>query len=98
MTVQLNIFHNTVKLKDAELEEAIRNAKTQEERIYLLMTGKSSRTPFEVLDMYCAIFPIVPITSIRRAMSNLEKAGKLIKTNQQKKEQYGKPNYKWLAV
>jgi hypothetical protein len=91
-------FHNTIQLTGKELDEAIMTAKSQEERIYLLMTGKSAMTPFEVMDLYNSVFPIVPITSIRRALSNLENQNKLIKTHWSKLEQYGKPNYKWMVV
>ena len=52
-------------------------------------------TPFEVSDYYNRWFDPIPITSIRRAMTNLERAGKLEKTGQMKMERYGKPNHLW---
>lgn len=98
MTYQTVIsFHNTIQLKGDELKQAIANAKRQEDRIYLLMQGKSSRTPFEILDLYCEVLPIVPITSIRRALNTLVKQGRMITTDM-KMERLGKPNFKYLAI
>lgn len=101
MTLQLPIsFHNTIDLKDQELNDALQQCQKQEDRIYLLMKGKPSMTPPEVMDMYNKKFPQVPLTSIRRAMTNLSHplVRKLVKTTWTKEGQYGKRNYKWLAV
>jgi hypothetical protein len=52
-------------------------------------------TPFEVEEAYIKLYPKVPITSIRRAMSNLTKDNKLVKTNAMKQGGYDKPNFIW---
>lgn len=93
-------FHNSIHLEGTELQEALLQCQKQEDRIYLLMKGKPAMTPPEVLDMYNSIFPAVPLTSIRRAMTNLSSplVRKLIKTKWHKEGNYGKKNYKWLAV
>lgn len=52
-------------------------------------------TPFYVLDLYSKLYHPVPITSIRRAMSNLTEQNKLIKTRNMKKEFFGKKNFLW---
>lgn len=90
------LFYNTISLSGETLKEAIKDCKTQEERILKLMNGRAAMTPFEVLDLYNSILPPVPITSIRRALTNLEKDGKVVKTVFTKKERYGKVNYKWM--
>jgi len=50
-------------------------------------------TPFEVLSINGNIN--IPITSVRRAMSNLTKEDLLEKTNEKKPGRYGRPNYCW---
>jgi hypothetical protein len=52
-------------------------------------------TPFEVLEATQSMGHKYPVTSVRRSISNLTKQGKLEKTSEMKKEEYGKPNYYW---
>lgn len=98
--VQLPIcFHNSIKLQGLELEEAIQQCKSQEDRIFILMHKSSAKTPFEMQDIYNKTFNTnVPVTSIRRAFSNLEKQGRIVKLGIQTIEQFGKPNHKWIRV
>lgn len=95
-------FHNTIQLSGNELKEAIVKCKRQEDKIYLLMKGKPSKTAYEVWDLYCSILPLVPITSIRRALTNMckETPPRMIKGSKHlmKQERMGKPNYKYLAI
>ena len=51
-------------------------------------------TPF---DVETALYSntMVPITSIRRAITNLTNDEKLVKTDNQKTGPYGKPSYCW---
>lgn len=88
-------FHNTINLKDDVLENATAKAARQAELIYHFFEVNPGRkfTPFEVqkaLDMFWA-----PITSIRRAMTDLTTGGKLIKCLYMKPGNYGKPNHTW---
>ena len=87
-------FFNTVRLRGFDLNEAEWLAMRQEEKVYMLFSENPERefTPFEV---WAAILPDVPITSVRRAITCLTEEGKLEKTNRQKAERYGKPNYVW---
>ncbi len=97
---QYNIhFHNSVGLAGDELSRAISQAKTQEERLVFLfeLHGKSM-TPFEAHTLYIKYYPECPVTSIRRAMTNLTKSGRLIKTGEQIKEQYGTLNSRWKLI
>ena len=90
-----NVFYNTINLTGDELAKSIANAKTQDEKIYnyFLLNPEKLFTPFDVLN---AVFDSdTPITSVRRSITNLEQNGKLTKTNVQKGETFGKPNYMW---
>jgi len=85
-------FHNTIGESGQELKTSEKMCITQEQEI--LAFFEKSRTllsPFQVH----AEFPQYPITSIRRAMTNLTKDGKLIKTDKMRQGAYGKLNYLW---
>jgi hypothetical protein len=107
----MNHFHNTISLEGNDLSRAINNAKTQEDRILFIFKVQGvSMSPDQVHRLYQQYFYEVPLTSIRRAISNLsrdkkefvnfshyevvEKA-KLEKTEEKTAGRYGKPNYKW---
>ncbi len=102
MTTQLSIFHNTISLTGNELKEVLEQCKRQEDRIYKLMKGNSSKTAFEIWDLYNSILPEVPITSIRRALTNMSKEvpPRFIKSGkaQMKKERLGKNNHRYFAI
>ena len=84
-------FYNTIKLGKSKLEKEISNAKNQEEKILKIFNKKKELTPSEVWEYLMEY----PLTSIRRAMTNLTDQGRLIKTSTQKIGYYGKPNYVW---
>lgn len=84
-------FYNTIYLKQTELEKEIKNAKNQEEKIMVIFKQKKELTPSEVWEHLMEY----PLTSIRRAMTNLTEQGRLTKTSIQKIGYYGKPNYVW---
>ena len=84
-------FYNTIELNETELEKEIKNAKNQEEKILIVFKKEKELTPSEVWEYLMEY----PLTSIRRAMTNLTDQGRLIKTNTQKVGYYGKPNYVW---
>jgi hypothetical protein len=90
------MFHNTIKLNGKDLLEAVKAADTQELKIkYLFVTRQILiATPFEVAAKLSELGFDYPITSVRRAMTNL--TPKILeKTLYQKKGEYGKPNYCW---
>jgi len=89
-------FYNTIGLKGEEYQKAIKNAKTQCERILtILKFKKSPMTPFEILDEYEKHYPSCPVTSIRRALTNLTDQGLLEKCETMGMGIYGMPNNKW---
>mgnify|MGYP003115869586 CR=1 FL=1 len=86
-------FFNTVSETPDELKNSIAKAKTQEQKIMNVFNQyEAPLSPSMVLSMTglnC------PITSIRRAMTNLSDEGKLIKTNDFVKGNYGKKEHLW---
>lgn len=89
------VFFNTVKLEGSELTEANQKASCQEDVILqFFISSHRDYTPCEV----ARNFPEWPITSIRRAITNLTKRGKLIKTSEKRKGAYGVENFCWTAA
>ena len=89
-------FYNTIHESGDKLRESIQKAETQEEKVHAFFKSfpDNSFTPFDI--MYVGIFDDnVPITSIRRAITNLEKKDILEKTTEQREGGYGKVNYCW---
>lgn len=88
-------YHNTNQLSINELYEANEKAKSLEQKIeeFFRVNRNGNFTPFEVSSLMD--LNNIPITSVRRAMTNLTTAGKLEKTNEMRKGQYGQPNHAW---
>ena len=88
-------FHNTINLNGSSLDRAEDKAKTQEERVLAFFCGVGDReyTPDEVL-MF-VFNDSIPITSVRRAMTNLANDGYLKKTEIMRPGQYGKRTHAW---
>ena len=86
-------FFNTIGENLDELSHSIAKCKTQEAKILKCFDFyETSLSPSMVLNMTklrC------PITSIRRAMTNLSNEGKLVKTNKKVKGLYGKQEHLW---
>ena len=87
-------FHNTINETGERLTELKQNAKTQQEKIlrHFFMNRNYACTPFEI---QVCVLPGTPITSIRRAITNLTTQGHLIKEKEQKVEKYGVKNNYW---
>jgi len=91
---QLSIFHNTIGLNHTEKAIAARRSKSQKIRIlnFFRDNPRGQFTPFEVQQLARIN---APITSIRRAITNLTKDGYLVKTRRMKDGQYGIRNHTW---
>lgn len=96
----MNHHHNTTNESGQLAIDFERKAKRQEDEILkaFIMTERE----FCPSDMLCYltaekhIYPDnLPITSVRRGMSNLTKAGQLIKTDQKVNGSFGRPEYLW---
>ena len=88
----MSSYHNTCGLEDTREYEA--KAQTQEQVIhkwFLDMFG-CEWTPSEVQKHF---LPNAPLTSVRRALTNLTAAGVLVKTDKQRTGPYGRPEGVW---
>ena len=86
-------FYNTTHEKGYVLKESHEKARTQEELIYsYFLTFGEPLSPSMILNqlqLKC------PITSVRRALTNLTKDGKIIKTDECVQGAYGKREHLW---
>lgn len=92
--MQLNFF-NTIHLSGERLKEIQKQCGLQEARVLEIMASGRQLTPFQVQEEYERLYPAIPITSVRRAMTCLTDKGFLIKCDKMKEEMYGKPNHMW---
>ena len=93
------MFYNTIDLKGSELQDALQKTEVNKERIYLLLKYlKGYYTPFQVQAQYNRLFKEIPITSVRRALTDLTNEGRLKKSDRMKVEKYGAKNHLWAAI
>jgi hypothetical protein len=94
------VFYNTINLKGKYLDRAMSQAKTQKSKILVYFRRRPGMkcTPFEVLQFFNAIGYDWPITSVRRAMTDLTADGLLVKTSLKSDERLGKPNHCWTLA
>lgn len=86
-------FYNTIGLNTQELRVEILKAQTQEEKIKAIFNKcEGDLTPYEV--WHVGGFDC-PLTSVRRAITNLTKQGFLKQTGNQRAGKYGKLNWTW---
>jgi len=90
-------YHNTTDSVGAEFRRYAVKAATQEKQLLELfaISPERSYTPSEAVS---ATWLNAPLTSIRRAISNLTAAGELEKTAEQRPGPYGRPEYCWRAA
>lgn len=87
-------YHNTTHSTDSDLRRFETKAQSQEELIERFMRDVGH--PMAPSEVQRALhLDRVPITSIRRAMTNLTKAGILEKTVIQVTGPFGRPEYRW---
>lgn len=87
-------FNTTDELE--KLPEYIGKAKTQNERVLQILKEVNTHiTPFECLAYYELKYPIVPITSIRRALTTLVEQGLAEKVDVKKQGIFGRKNMQW---
>jgi hypothetical protein len=87
-------YHNTTDLEGPELVSRQVKAVKQDDVVLDVFRrhGASLLSPEMVWNM---TGQSCPITSIRRAITNLTKAGHLVKTDQKKLGMYGAKSYLW---
>jgi hypothetical protein len=96
-------FHNSIGLVQPELQLFNQKAENQEEVILQIFKDRPEKwlTPFHIQSIYKVNTGVdVPITSIRRGITNLCKSGKILKSNSASgKGVYGVKNHVWtLAI
>jgi len=86
-------YYNTIEEVGTALTESKKKTRKQEDLIYSLFQKRNEPlSPSMVLSqsgLNC------PITSIRRAMTDLTNSGHIVKTNRQVRGMYNKPEHLW---
>ncbi len=91
------MYHNTNNETGAVLERSTAKAERQEDVILNLFKRGGEYTPDEVWrQLYLGTH--TPLTSVRRAITNLTGLGLLEKTDRQRPGLYGKNVYIWRVV
>lgn len=95
----MNHYHNTNKESGSTLAESEAKAMKQEDRVLELLKGfKIWLTPEEVHQLTGMKQQGIPITSARRALSNLKRAGKVVKSMEAYREgDHGKRVHTWTT-
>jgi len=94
-------YFNTTNESGTTLKNNVAKAKSQEEEILNLFIFNKMHFINKIYKNYkLGLSPSqiglnYPITSIRRALTNLTKQGKLIKTNEKRIGMYGRSEYVW---
>jgi hypothetical protein len=89
-------YYNTVGLIDIELSNEWASVANQDQLILALFSrDNNGMTPFQAQNICTLYGRNWPITSIRRAMNTLTKAGKLTKTSELRVGDYGKKVHVW---
>lgn len=93
-------YYNTNNEAGRELIDSKLKALQQQNRILSFFQSFPGElfTPEEVKDKLFIEEDNTPLTSVRRAITNLTEAGKLTKTNVMKISSYGKKCHTWKAV
>ena len=87
------MYYNTTNEKGADLKQHIIKTETQEAVILRLYKQHKKLSASEVWRMFD--MPGTPLTSCRRAITNLMNDGKLIKTDEKIEGLYGSPEYRY---
>ena len=86
--------HNTTRESDQQLADYEERAITQEDRI-LEYFARNWHTEISPSRVQRYLMPNVPLTSVRRAITNLTTQGRLERTEKKVDGAYGRPEYCW---
>lgn len=90
--METQAFYNTTNQTGRMLAESEKKAFTQQSEVhYIFMRSVTGLTASEVFKRYPK--RNTPLTSIRRAITNLANDKFLVKTKQKRQGMYGKPEY-----
>lgn len=87
-------YYNTTGETGSQLKQYKRKAATQSDLI-LRFFQQRSKACFSPSYIQQNCMPGTPLTSVRRAITNLTKQGKLVKLNRKVEGPYGRPEYVW---
>jgi predicted transcriptional regulator len=89
-------YYNTTNLKGEELAAAQAQARTQEQDVFeILFLANRPLGASEVMERLNHFNKRPPITSVRRAISNLKKSGQVERADHQTIGPYGRREYAW---
>lgn len=88
-------FYNTTGERGQQLLDFDRQARGQERLIFGFFRSRPGQ-PFSPSQVQTALLPETPLTSIRRAMTNLTKRGFLLKTDRKVIGAYARPEHLWI--
>jgi len=94
-------YYNTTRQKGEQLKVAWKKTKTQDDKVMEYFYEHGKATPSEVWfhfikhEHHGEILNAVPITSIRRSITNLTSSNLLSKTDNKREGVYGRPEYVW---
>lgn len=87
-------FYNTTNESGEQLELFTQKAMKQEDKVMLLFKEKYALTAYECYQLYLLKYEVnTPLTSIRRAITNLACKGKLDMMASKRTGGYGRDNY-----
>lgn len=89
-------YHQSTPLSSQELANAIRSARYQDQAILAVFSAGIAGTPSQVHSILVRMGRAWPITSIRRAITNLEHDEKLVKTDELRRGPFGKVEHLWV--
>lgn len=81
-------YYRSTDITANELAARIKAATKQDEAVMAVMDAGLARTPSQMHRLFLAMGKRWPITSVRRSMTNLTKAGQLVKTSETRRGPY----------
>ena len=90
----MKTYHNTTGEKGSQLDLFVKINKKQDQEILDYFKIFNQFQPSVCWSLFFKSFN-VPLTSVRRSINTLTKAGYLIKTTEKKPGMYGRPEYVW---
>tara|TARA_Y100001951_G_scaffold98087_1_gene98513 strand:+ start:1232 stop:1519 length:288 start_codon:yes stop_codon:yes gene_type:complete len=91
-------YYNTTKQKGEQLKASWKRTETQDKIIMEYFRRHGRATPSQVWLHFVEHEGKVPITSIRRSITNLTSYNMLLKTEKKKEGIYGRPEYVWRLL
>ena len=88
-------YYNTTREKGEQLKANWKKAESQDEIITKYFEEYNKATPSEVWTFMTRHDSKVPITSVRRSITNLTESNVLFKTQEKRKGVYGRNEYVW---